>query len=215
MNIPFLPEDLLKVGNYQITYFDEDVLIVDNWYENYEYFYEILQHIPLPRWKWTNEGRNFKDYYDCRPIINLNFIDNSKVDETLQTIQQIIEHYFNHQKPITLRTGLLEFNYFKNIKRDVSNNLQFFPHIDQSYNALVYMDKVCSGGTSLYPGIENLDNYEHDNLLFDVSSLDKKIIRSKPNRMVIFRGDIYHGGYIENHNEYVDNWRINQVLLFD
>jgi hypothetical protein len=88
------------------------------------------------------------------------------------------------------------------------------PHVDYYLNCIIYLDKICSGGTAIYD-IKNLDNHEHLNLLYDVSNVPFKLIQAKPNRLVLFNGDRFHGGYISDHTMYETNWRINQVVFFD
>lgn len=219
---PIVPENLLEVGNYKIVSSEDDILVVDDWYKNFDELYDIVTNIPAPRWKWSDEGRNFKDYYDCRTRINFNFTDTRKIDLFLNEIKLLINTKFNLKYPINQikpRTGYLEFNLFKNLKKDVPQNLQHTPHIDgnddKSFNCIIYIDKICSGGTALYRKYYNNINDEHMNLLTDVSSHEKLILQAKQNRMVIFNSNIYHGGYIRNHNDYLCDWRINQVFIFD
>ena len=221
MNIPVVPEDLLEIGDYKVTYHDKNVLVVDDWYKNFDILHSLLQNIVLPRWKWSPTGRNFIDYYDCRPIINCNFADSRKIKKYFDEISNLILKYFPEKKIKVevdlLRSHLLEFNFFKHMRKDVNAKYQHYPHTDYRFNCIVYIDKICSGGTAFYPEMtnENIRGLESENLLYDVSELKKNVIQSVPNRMILFDGKIFHGGYIENHNEYVDNWRINQVTLID
>jgi hypothetical protein len=217
VNIPFVPEELLEINsNYSVEYFENaEILIVDNWYKNFDFFYKIVSHLPLPRWKWSESGKNFVEYYDCRPTINTNFVDLEKTDSFLDHIKQLIRKNFKDNCELKLVNDILEFNFYKNIRTDVNSNLQHYPHKDWKYNCIIYFDKISSGGTAIYPNLTNLKINESENLLYDVSNLDKNIILAKPNRLVVFSGKKFHGGFIANHNDYVKNWRINQVLLFE
>lgn len=215
MNIPFVPEDLLEINEkYEVVFNNQFMLIVDNWYKNFDQFYNLLNYIPLPRWKWQENGKNFVDYYDCRPVLNLNFADTNKLSTFVTTIKKLIAENFKDTNNLILKNNLLEFNFYKNIKKNVSSDLQHFPHVDYNYNCVVYFDKISSGGTAIYPDLKNLENKESYNLLHDISKYKKILIQSKPNRMAIFKGHFYHGGFIENHNDYVDDWRMNQILFF-
>jgi hypothetical protein len=212
---PFIPEDLLEVGDYEVVSCENDILIVDNWYKNYDDLYDVLTALPAQRWKWSKEGKNFVDYYDCRPVINLHFPDENKIDNFLGEIGNLITTYLHQgqQQQMEVVGSLLEFNFYKNIKENVSNNMQHYPHIDFAYNYIVYLDKVSSGGTALYHGMNALPPGESDDLLFDVSAYDRTVVHAKPNRMVVFPGITPHGGYIEDHNAYIDDWRMNQVFF--
>jgi hypothetical protein len=195
--------------DYKITSFDNGVLIIDDFYKNYEDLYNYLQHQSVPKWKALDDplqSKNFFDYYDCR--LNLGYSNNHIIEEIKDLI---IEFYGKLYRPISRG---YEFNYFKIINKSLTNNYQHFPHRDFQINSLIYLDKECNGGTALYPDIKKLDNNEAKNLLMDVSIYSKHIIESKPNRLVLFNGNIYHGGYIENYSKYETKWRINQVMLF-
>lgn len=213
---PFVPEELLEIGNYEIVSFQNDILIVDNWYKNYDIFHDVLTNMSVPRWKWDENGRNFIDYYDCRLMMGIAYPDEKKINFFYNTLFNLIYHHYGKLNlTLSKSSQLIEFNFFKHIKKDVSNNFQHYPHTDTYFNCLVYMDKVCSGGTAIYKNFGNQSNDEQINLLFDVSKYEKDMIQSKPNRLVIFPGTIPHGGYIEDHNKYVDDWRINQVIFIE
>lgn len=213
MIIPFCPETLFEINpDYKVTSFENGVLVVDSWYKNYDAIHNVLQNMPVPIWKRHEYGRNFVDYYDCRPAIPVNY-PTKKLQDILEHYPQLISKYFN--VPNTEHVNQpFEFNYFKNIKKNVSPSLQHFPHTDFNFNCIVYLDRIASGGTAIYE-IDSIYGAEEFNLMHDVSNYPKIIIEAKPNRLVIFDGNQYHGGYISNHNHYVDNWRINQVLFFN
>jgi hypothetical protein len=208
-----VPETLLEIGEYKIHSFKDNILIIDNWYKNYNEMYEIVTNMPLPRWKWKEGSRNFIDYYDCRPVLNMNYNPYEAVSNYYREVKKLVVEHFREEKVLNVKGNFLEFNFYKNINKDVSSNFQHYPHADFDYNCIIYLDKVSSGGTALYRNIEQLVNKEMENLLLDVSKYEKVIIPAKPNRLVIFSGKVYHGGYINNHNDYIDNWRMNQVFF--
>lgn len=214
MIFPFVCNDLFKINpNHKITH-NECVVIVDDWYLNYEEMYHVLINMPVARWKWVEGGRNFIDYYDCRPVFPVSASDiRLSIQPGIELIKLIIKTYFGDSRNLELRGDPAAYNYYKNIKKGVSNSLQHFPHRDSNYNAIVYLDKVSSGGTAMY-NMPSVNNSEHLNILHDVSNYPKMIVNSAPNRLVIFDGSMMHGGYIEDHDLYVDNWRINQVMFF-
>ena len=213
MNIPYVPETLLEIGDYKIHSFKDNILIIDDWYKNYDELYEIVTNMPLPRWRCAPDSRNFIDYYDCRPILNINYINVTAANKYYKEIKARVLEYFNNEKELEVIGKYLEFNFYKNINKDVPNKFQHHPHTDFEYNCIIHLDKVNSGGTALYKNIKQLSNTEATNVLLDVSNYEKVIIPSKPNRLVIFSGEVYHGGYIENHNDYIDKWRMNQVFF--
>lgn len=211
---PFLTEELFRINDGLTPEFDGEVICIDNFYKNYEDIHKMLTNSWIPNWKITPEGRNFIDYYDCRVVLQNQHI--SEMDKLkLISLVELISYFFNDSKEIGIADYCYHFNFFKNIKMNVPNNLQHHPHVDGSYNAIVFLDKHSSGGTAIYPEMKNVINCEEKNLLKDISNEPKKIIKAVPNRLVIFKGDLYHGGYVEDHNIYTDeNWRINQVMFF-
>ena len=212
---PIVLDDLFIINDGLTPQFEEGVVIIDNFYKNYDQIYEMLSSSYMPRWKWCEGSRNFIDYHDCRLEIDNNFYGDSYITK-INSLIELIKYFYNDQRDIGINDTGYNFNVYQNIKRNVSNSFQHFPHIDLSYNAIVYLDKVSSGGTAIYPEIENVPDSEEQNILFDISDHKKIIIESKPNRMVVFNGTRYHGGYIENHDAYTgENWRINQVMFFD
>ena len=213
MIIPFNPDDIFEINeSCDLVSFEDEVLVVDNWYKNYDEIKNILLNTPVPRWKWSEGGSNFVDYFDCRLVLPVHFYSN-KTNIHMEKYDVLLERFYKATN-LRLTTDLYEFNYYKNIKAGVSDSLQHYPHVDEAFNCIIYLDSICSGGTAIYDLAEPLENKEDENLLFDVSRLGKKIIPAKPNRLVIFKGDKYHGGYIQDHNKYLDDWRINQVMFF-
>jgi hypothetical protein len=215
MIVPFIPGDLFKLNSNLKPKFDGEVLIIDNIFKNYQNILDICHNMPVEQWKTNSNSRNFKDYYDCRPIFqNHSFNETNDVDR-LDVLNSLLKHYFkeNNSKYATNFT----FNYFKHLKNNVSKNYQHYPHFDDLYNIIFYIDPFENGGTALY---EQGDFYpimkESDNLMYNISDLKiKKIIKSKPNRCVIFSGKTLHGGYIEDHSIYYYNWRINLVQFVE
>ena len=125
MNIPYIPQTLFERGEYKIHSFKDNVLIIDNWYKNYDQIYKIITNMPLPRWKWKPGSRNFIDYYDCRPILNIHYMSSADVpeDDWLKVINSYygeikskIAKYYNDENVLIEHTAPLEFNFYKNIK---------------------------------------------------------------------------------------------------
>ena len=213
MIIPFVPEEVFQPSDDHQARFEDGVLIVDNWYRDFAAVQNVLTNMAVPRWKWSPNGRNFVDYYDCRPSIPGHWV----TDQAFNGVNKILSYirlYYRDTVPLRLMNHLYEFNYYRAIKRDMPNTLQHHPHTDFRYNCLVYIDDVCSGGTALYEPA-TLPDTESENLLDDVSRIGKRIVEAKPNRLVVFSGKRLHGGYIEDHNAYLNDWRINHIMFFD
>lgn len=221
MIMPFIVEDVFEVSDKLTARYENGIIIVDNFYKNFEKIHTVLQNMPVPNWKISPISRNFKDYYDCRPMIlngNAGFVNSMHQNNTTKKVFEIANDLM--EESLTAKGNIqhfnLEFNYFKHINLPKSNDIQFHPHCDSPMAAIIYLDKVCSGGTALYHDLNpsEIPNLEHNNVMYDISKLKKQIIPAKPNRLIIFPGSIMHGGYIEDHSEYLNDWRINQVMFF-
>lgn len=210
MIIPFIPEDLFELNSNLNPQFDGEVIIIDDIFKNYQNVLDVCNNMSVENWKISPTSRNFKDYYDCRPQFNNWCPTPSKFKKRLTTILSITNDYFNLNGNLKA-TQNFSFNYFKHLKKDISSKFQHYPHYDQYFNAIFYIDPFENGGTALYENI-SLENKEEENILLNISKLKiRKIINSKPNRCVIFPGQYLHGGYIKDHNIYYHNWRINLV----
>ena len=206
--------------DYKFVSWDGEVLIVDNWYKNFDKIQKVMeQQTPVRFETDSNDGineNNFKDYYDCR-VVFTSTSNNTKYYNTIQEIEKIINENI---MPIKLSTqqGVL-FNYFKYAEAP-ENNIQAIPHTDGGHAlaGVIYIDNICSGGTALY-------DYKPENTtgsgVVDISNFNKKynyklkrVIEAKPNRLVLYKGDQWHGAYIEDNKKYVNKWRINQVHFF-
>ena len=212
---PFIPHKLFEVNENFDVKFENDIIIIDNYYKNYNDILEVLYNMNVPIWKWSDNGRNFKDYYDCRPTIQNEIKSESEIINLRNIFKLILQYYNEKEMLYEVYHNIYEFNYLKHIKNIPNNNYQFYPHIDFPYASIIYLDEVCSGGTAFYKEMKNIENLEHQNLFYDVSNLDKTVVEAKPNRHIIFKGSEYHGGYIEDHNKYINDWRINQVRFYN
>ena len=190
---------------------EEDYMIVDNFYKDPDAVVALISKQRIaPLWKYYNPeaSRNTKDYYDCRVTIQADFSLHFAIIRNL--VYTVFEDKSDFEN-VTDQSA--NFNVYRTLKRGRSKNLQMNPHVDHEYNALVFLDKVESGGTALYSTDSPIENHESTDLFHDVSALGKRVIPAKYNRLAIFKGHQWHGGYVENHDAYIDNWRITQVYF--
>lgn len=209
---PFITENLFEVNEDKKITVNEDHVIIDDYYKNYDDIVNFFEDTYVESWKMSDDSRNFIDYYDCRYGIANWFPNQSLMENRLSVIHQMI-HDFTGKTEIYIQKGL-EFNVFKHRKENVSQKMQHHPHYDGGmYNYLTYIDPHCSGGTAIYENVD-VPNKESQTLLVDISDYNlKHIIAAKPNRTVIFNGELLHAAYIEDNNVYYNNWRITQANL--
>jgi len=211
---PIVIDELFQVNDNLQPVFVDGVIIIDDYYKNLEKIQKVLNRLYAPKWKPYKNSKNFIDYYDCRPVI-FNYEVSSEYLDKIEYIGELIQKYYKETTPLQLVSKEYEFNFFKNIKVPPNNNFQHMPHRDSPYAGIIYLDNVCSGGLALYDNTLNIENTEHENIYQDVSNISKTIVEAKPNRLIIFEGERLHGGYIEDHNKYVSEWRQNEVFFLE
>lgn len=195
---PFLHNEVFKVSDNLKTNLiwvgHAPVLVVDNFFDNFESVREVVQSTPAGNWKITEEGRNFLDYYDCR--ISFPALQTEMFSRTQELIQESFKVKTHHLG------DTIGVNWFKQIEPRRADFA--FPHSDktvdrQQYTCLVYLnsEEECSGGTAFFDQVnrdapfENGDDYwPNEN---DWKMLDH--IRMASNRMIIFPAEYYHAAY--------------------
>lgn len=220
MITPFAPEELFEIDTSQWeivhTPNDEDKhphVIIDNFYKNFDDIREILNNMPVEKYK--NTPSNFVKYYDCRPRFLNTWQIKELTDARLGAMWEIVAEHLCRKKErtrIKLNTEF-EFNYFQPIQT-IPQNMQHAPHRDPyDFTFIIYLDDVCDGGTMLYEEAIIRRNDEMD-IIVDVDRFTPAVLlEAKPNRCAIFYGDQVHGGWINDYEAYRDNWRINQVVF--
>ena len=112
-----------------------------------------------------------------------------------------------------------KFKFYKNDFNNYKNNY-WFPHTDEGYTGIVYLNKnddVC--GTNLYKQIRpDLPRSRGEHVDPWRSKENWEIIKTfkpKYNRCVLFNGKkFYHGMHIPDDRYFGDEYRLNQVLFF-
>jgi hypothetical protein len=147
-------------------------------------------------------------------------------DENLEYVHYYLSHFFK-MMPIE-NTRVLQTNQQQLIDRDYNQwqNNYWYPHLDQGWTAVVYLNKNGCDGTNLYsykgqskivdkqtrPWMPNVN--EHEGPWQD--KRDWEVIHTIPgiyNRCAIFHGNIYHGLAI-NSDQLFNEHRLNQVMFF-
>ena len=207
---PFISDELFEINRNATVSFDavNEIIYIDDVFKNYEEILDLIYNVNVESWKMSSTSRNFIDYYDCR----LDYNNEKTYKKDNRFFYDLINYYFKLNNKELFFQNAYTFNYFKNKIKGITSNYQFFPHYDNAFNIIFYLDTTCNGGTAIYENIDNWVNEEKHNLFYDISRLETKtIIQSKPNRASIFKGDKLHGGYIQTHDVYYYNWRINMV----
>jgi len=215
-------EEMYRQSEKWSPVMDNGVLIIDDFYENPDEIYDMLENRPLPLWKYNPERNspNGDEYFDCR-VVDMNGHPSRIYYRDMQRILDICRRYW-HKGDYNWNTHY-EFNCFSS-PNVFDKSMQHYPHIDSALdvpdnmatlNMLIYMDKEEDGGTAIYGG-EWITNREEEGLLYPVEDRFKleRVIPAKYNRCVIFPGNQMHGAYIEDYSKYVEKFRYTQVIFF-
>ena len=207
MTTPFTQEYLFEINDNLQPILQKtksyEYITIDNFYKRPENIYNFLKQTWVQNWKKGHNSANFVEYYDCRLLVPL------QEDKTILFFQKLLNIPNQY-------CDVISTNIFKWINPP-SQDYQFSPHQDLGLNIIVYLDKINSGGTALYNKMPNLHVNEDIDIRFNIkeNNLNYELIQSVFNRCVIFNGQIPHGGYISNHNAYIEeNWRYNAVYFF-
>jgi hypothetical protein len=224
-NKTYAMDELFKQSARHLPVFDEDnqVLTIDNFYENPEEIHDWLTSQQYPLWKYSTERdtENAQRYNDCRITNKVAHPTRLYFAEIERVLDQCRKYFHKGEYHWDM---IQEFNVFQTIE-EFDTKVQHYPHIDSelhmsnnasTLNMLVYLDKEESGGTAVYGG-EWITNDEAHSLLYPVEerfTIDH-IIPAKFNRCVIFPGNRLHGAYIDDYTKYSgEKWRFSQVQFF-
>lgn len=224
MRKPLIYDEFLKMRpQFDNVRFENNCLIIDDFYENPEEIYEHLRNRDYPMWKHNLErdSDNGERYLDTRIIDRISFATRVHQAEQERILNMCRKYWWNGGY---FWEDNFEVNCFKTLT-EFDTKYQHYPHIDteldvpdecSTLNMIVYLDKEESGGTAVYHG-EWIQNNEQKALLYPVEELFEidYVIPHKFNRCVIFPGNRMHGAYIDDYNAYSgDKWRYTQVRFF-
>lgn len=193
---PFLHDEVFRpydnptvqvesVGNTQ-------AIVADYFFENLSEIRSVVKSTPPGNWKYNPEGRNFKDYYDCRitfPAMQTLMFQKTK--------ELILEHFGVKTE---CYDDVIGVNWFKQIHE--KRNDYAFPHSDGKpgkYTCLVYLNDTVesSGGTGFFSRKVDSPVWEDGTDYWPPKgewNLDGHIAMV-PNRLVIFPAEYLHAAY--------------------
>ena len=89
-------EEMYRQSEKWSPVMDNGVLIIDDFYENPDEIYDMLENRPLPLWKYNPERKspNGDDYFDCR-VIDMNGHPSRIYYRDMQRILDICRRYWH------------------------------------------------------------------------------------------------------------------------
>lgn len=204
-------ERLFEINeNLEISHADDNFVIIDNFYKNYEELHDFISKYPkYLRGIYTNDfdnGRTRLDFHvESKKILN----------DIILTISKEKWGYDDRIEDNDILINSMKLNI------PIESHMQHWPHVDPGTSGIVYLDKISSGGTVLWEVPEGLDPEYLDNTLTfgksyfrDISKLNMVgKVEAKPNRLVILNARKLHGGYIDDHSKYLGQERFQQIIF--
>jgi len=205
--------ELSKDMSIQMEIFqDSKIYTIDNFYANpdsvVEYF---LKDVP-PLWKVDDSPSYNLIYFEDRRHA-IKFDEITKVYKFLEFLCGQIP-----KDPDTIITNAIKF---KKCNYNNYQNNYWFPHIDEGYNGVLYLNmNDYVSGTNLYEIIncdeEPLQGPEHSDPWRNKNNYKLvKTLIPRYNRLVLFDGlKFYHGMNICTDEYFSETYRFNQVFFF-
>ena len=196
---------------------------IDNFYQDPDAVVDLINQKEPTMFLGTTDAT-----YNTDSLNGTHFIDQRHYieDERLYRVFMYLSHII--KAPPIENPYVLQTNQQRLIDRDYNNwqDNYWYPHLDQGWTAVVYLNKNGCDGTNLYsyrgqskvvdknsrPWMPNVNEHEGP----WQSKSDWKCIHTIPgvyNRCAIFNGNIYHGLAI-NSDQLFNEYRLNQVLFF-
>lgn len=194
---------------------DSEIYIIDNFYKDIEKILDFLLILEPDVWKQNQTPSNNLIYFEDKR--------HSLMSKHVTKVYDFLSDLCG-QDPINMQIKnsiLTNFSRFKKCQFNDYKNNYWWPHKDNGYTAIIYLNREDSiSGTNLY---ENLNpkneppNYPEHYKPWRSKENYRLIETLEPkfNRMVLFDGlKFFHGMNICNDDYFGDEYRMNQVLFF-
>jgi hypothetical protein len=218
MPIPYLHHELfelnsgIRAGRYEIEGIGP-IVIVDQMYKYPSDIQLMLDQAWVPSHHINKHSRNFKDYYDCRYTIHPTITEHSSEFEAQKLIRDLARTHLGYD--CLDKEYEYIFNCFKWINSP-EQSYQMMPHQDSTNHiaSVTYFNDNENHGTAFYTDVEPTHE-EVENVSLDINEYATlvDVIPAKKNRTIIYPSWYWHGAYMNDHSEWVDNWRYSQVYF--
>ncbi len=202
-------KDVFDINNFNSLKVNQYYLELEDFYKNPDDVYNFFNSFSPTIHKWGEKNSlNTIHFLDCRHKIIL---------EEFKEVEKKLYKLLDRDSSKIEGKLLTNFTKFFNIKNQYEENY-WWPHTDNnSYNCIIYLNHTPCDGTNLYEKIfdENKETTEHQQPW--QSKKNYKLIcniKSKYNKLVVFKSNIYHG-LAYNEHKFKNKFRKNQVIFID
>lgn len=187
------------------------LIVVDNFLVNPDKLVEYLyNNQPNKLWKHEETPSNNGNYFiDKRHVIQ---------GEEVMLYNKHIKKLLNKSNQLLAFPDSVYSNFTKFIDKNFNDyyNNYWYPHVDDGYNAILYLNTNGCSGTNIYSSLYT-DKYTQPEHYQPWRSKNNYVleynIESAYNRLVLFDGRLVHGMAINN-NSFFNTERINLVTFF-
>ena len=222
MPIPYLHQELFELSpsiKVKVKEIDNvgPIMIIDNFYAYPNDIALMLEQSWVPAFHMNGISRNFKDYYDCRYHKVAQSNTHPRYNESQSLLFDLIKNKLKFE--VSDKEYDYTFNLFKWINTPASNDIQFYPHKDSDNHiaSVIYLNEneELNHGTAFYEQVDELPNEEAVDIRVNIyeHTVPADVIEAKFNRCIVYPSWYWHGAYIDDHEQFVDNWRYNQVYF--
>lgn len=218
MPIPYLHHELfdlntgIKTAKYEIEGIGP-IVIIDQMYKYADDIKLMLDQAWVPSYHFNKHSRNYKDYYDCRYVIHPTTTEHSREFEAQMLIRDLARTHLGYD--CLEKHYEYIFNCFKWINPPEQSH-QMMPHQDSQNHiaSVTYFNDNENHGTAFYTDVK-LTHEEVEDVRLDVKKYANlvDVIPAKKNRTIIYPSWYWHGAYMNDHSEWVDDWRYSQVYF--
>ena len=191
------------------------VVVIDGFYAYPNDIQSMLESAWVPNYHMNKKSANFKEYYDCRHNIQVTPTEHPTEHESQLLIRSLAKQHLGLDA--IDREYDYQFNFFKWFDdKAPGENIQSYPHQDSMNHvaSVIYLNDNEEHGTAFYHSVDT-DQDEVIDIRVDVEKNAElaTVITGKKNRCIIYPSWYIHGADMQDHTQWVDNWRYTQVYF--
>jgi len=200
---------VFEINNFNSLKVNQHYYELEDFYKNPDEVYNLLNTIPPRVHKWGEKNSlNTINFLDCRHMI---------ISDEFKNVEKKLYELVNRDSSKIEGKVLSNFTKFFHIKNEFEENY-WWPHTDNNiYNCIIYLNHTPCDGTNLYEKLSDENNEDNEHQQPWQSKKDYNLIcniKSKYNKLVIFKSNIYHG-LAYNEHKFKNKFRKNQVIFID
>jgi len=199
---------------FKIEKIENDIIIIDNLFKDWQKVREFFLQQPWPMWKEVENTKNGTEYLEAKQDLTSSYLQayNSVMSKVIKLIYNTETRHLGD----TIRSLIF--------KQLIPNKCEFGRiHADDTsgkdaFTVLTYLntEEECSGGTAFFPNIREPEGHGGRNFWSSNHDEESKIcikINMKPGQTIVYRTNLTHAPWVPE-NKWYDNPRITIISRF-